>query len=56
MKIYRILYRFKGNSKYNDIPHNEGFVEAFSKKEAKAKFIKLMNEAECEAKIIRIID
>ena len=56
MKKYRILYRFKGKRAYNDLPHNEGFIQASTKKEAKEKFRELMNKAECEAKIIRILE
>jgi hypothetical protein len=56
MKKYQILYRFKGNCAYNDHPYNEGFIQASTKKEAKEKFKELMSQAECEAKIIRIIE
>lgn len=56
MKKYQILYRFKGNHAYNDLPHNEGFIQASTKKEAKEKFKELMSQAGCEAKIIRILE
>jgi hypothetical protein len=55
MKNYRILYRFKGALPYNEIPPNEGYINAPSKKMAKEMFIKNMNDAECKIKIIRII-
>ena len=55
MKNYRILYRFKGVLPYNEIPHNEGYVNAPTKKMAKEMFIEEMHDAECEVKIIRII-
>lgn len=56
MKNYQVLYRFKGNAAYNDLPYNEGYVKASTKKEAKEKFNELMNLAGCEAKIIRIFE
>ena len=37
MKKYQILYRFKGNHAYNDLPYNEGFIQASTKKRSKRK-------------------
>ena len=56
MKNYQVLYRFKGNTAYNDLPCNEGYVKASTKKEAKEKFNELMNLAGCEVKIIQIFE